>query len=372
MSVADDFMVFRQGDSKNEAEEKEMQQRFKKEIKEIMLSYLADEKKLNNEYYKRLTDYVERGGHYTRPLLFIYAAQAFGLKPDKNLMLMAATIEMSEEAILNYDDMQDHSVFRRGDYTTNYKYGDELAVLYASVLQYKTFQIFEDYLQTLQPVIAAKLRSKFYEIIKITSYGQERELSFMYEIRDFSKVDESLYYEITKGKTAAYTIYGPLQFAAIIAGQSDKVIESLQKIGEPAGIAFQINDDILDFLNAKKLGKTQYGDLYEGKYTLIMAHAYEMADEEDKAFINSVYRKKSEEKTHEEIERLVSIVYKTKSLEYAIKKRDEYMKTALSEFSKYTDYLEANKATIELARMILSILSRDGVDASELINAKRD
>ena len=44
MPVADDFMVFRQSDSKNEAEEKDIQHRFKKEIKEIMLSYLADEK----------------------------------------------------------------------------------------------------------------------------------------------------------------------------------------------------------------------------------------------------------------------------------------------------------------------------------------
>jgi len=365
-------MAFAQRDPGAEAKEKELQQRFKNEIKEIMLSYLANEKNLNNEYYKRLTDYIERGGHYTRPMLFIYAAQAFGLKPDRNLMLMAATIEMSEEAILKYDDMQDHSVFRRGDYTTNYRYGDELAVLYASVLQDKMRQIFEDYLQTLKPVIAAKLRSKVDEITRVTPYGQERELLFIYNIRDFSKVDESLYYEIVKGKTAAYTIYGPLQFAAIVAGQSDTVIESLQKIGEPAGIAFQINDDVQDFLYAKKLGKTPYGDLYEGKYTLIMAHAYKMANDEDKAFINSVYSKRREEKTPEEIKRLVSIVYKTKSLEYAIEQRDMYMKIALSEFSKYANYLEANKATIELARMILNILSRDGVDASELMKAKRD
>jgi len=365
-------MVFTQRNSDTEAKEKERQEEFKNEIKEIMLSYLAQEKALNKEYYERLTDYIERGGHYTRPMLFIYAAQAFGVKPDKDLMLMAATIEMSEEAILKYDDMQDHSVLRRRGYTTNYIYGDELAVLYASVLQDKTRQMFEDYLQTLPSAVAAKLRSKFDEITRITPYGQERELLFIYNIKDFSKVSESLYYEIVKGKTAAYTIYGPLQFAAIVAGQSDIVIELLQKIGEPAGIAFQINDDVQDFLYSKKRGKTMYGDLYEGKYTLIMAHAYKMANDEDKAFINSVYSKRREEKTPDEIKRLVSIVYKTKSLEYAIGQRDMYMKNALSEFSKYTNYLEANIAMIELARMILNILSRDGVDASELIKAKRD
>ncbi|MEM3296435.1 MAG: polyprenyl synthetase family protein [Candidatus Micrarchaeaceae archaeon] len=356
--------------------DKATQEELKTEIKNIMLSYLEPEKAQGREYYEGLTDYIERGGHYSRPLLFIYAAKAFGLKLDSSLLLMAATIEMSEEAILKYDDMQDHALLRRGGPTTNAKYGDELAVHYAAVLHDKTRQILRDYSKTLKAEVSDRLNAKFDEIATITASGQLQELLFMYNIRDFSKVDDSLYYNIAKAKTSAYTIYGPLQFAAIVAEQNEEVLDALKAIGEPAGIAFQINDDILDFLKPKNFGKTQYGDLYEGKYTLIMAHAYDAANDSDKKFINSMYQKSRSEREKAEnkpkIERLVEIVNKTGSLEYALEQRDKYMRLSISELSKYAGYFKANKATIELGKMLLDTLSRDGVDASELIKIKRE
>ena len=92
-------------------------------------------------------------------------------------------------------------------------------------------------------------------------------------------------------------MYGPLQLGAI-AG--DKVVAALKEVGNDAGKAFQIADDILDVIgDEKKFGKKPLGDLYEGKVTLIILHAYKNATPEEKAKINGIYRKRRSEKTWE-------------------------------------------------------------------------
>jgi geranylgeranyl diphosphate synthase type II len=343
---------------------KESRNQLKSLIKREMLSYI---KNYNPEYYKNLTEYIERGGHYTRSLLFLAAAKAFGAD-DKGLIKMAATIEMSEVSILVFDDLQDHSLMRRGGPTLNSLYGYEIASNYAAILEDATRRIFEDYILLLDDkMVARRLKAKFDEIAEVTAYGQHLELEFTRIIKDPSKVSESYYYKIVEGKTAAYSIYGPIDFAAIIGKQNDEVIKAIEEIGLHAGIAFQIHDDLLDVLASEKLGKEQFGDLYEGKYTLIIAHAYEMACKKDKVLIKNIYAKSREEKTREDIAELLRIIKATSSLQYAMEKRDEEMRSAVASIGKYVSILPSNEYSIKLMQDILGVIARDPIDIRSLL-----
>ncbi|EQD50967.1 Polyprenyl synthetase, partial [mine drainage metagenome] len=352
------------------ADKEDWLNRVSSEITDIMLSYLPY--KDRGEYYEGLTDYMNKGGHFTRPKLFLLTARALDVPLNRDLMLLAATIEMSEEAILKYDDIQDHSVKRRGMESTNYKYGDEKAILFASVLHDKNRQMFEDYLTSLDDKATRyRLKDKYDEIADATAYGQYLELNFIKTVHNFSTIEEmmrnegrrdfDLYYDIVKGKTCAYSTWGPMQMAAIIADKDDELLDIIKEVGELAGIAFQINDDLEDILNFRK-DKERDGDLKEGKYTLIMAYAYKNASDDEKKFIDMVYAKNKEQKTEAEIKKLKKIIYRTGAITYALDIRDSYMKRTIAEIDRYSNMLPSNKFAIALAELITGLLSREGVD----------
>ena len=340
------------------------------EITDIMLSYLPY--KDRGEYYSGLTDYINIGGHLTRPKLFLLTARALGVPLDSDLMLLAATIEMSEEAILKYDDIQDHSIKRRGIETTNHRYGDEKAIMFAALLHDKNRQMFEDYIASLDDkIMRLRLKDNYDEIADATAYGQYLELDFIYTIRNFAAVEErmyydgrpdfSLYYDIVKGKTCAYSTWGPMQMAAIIADKDDELLDIIKLIGDYAGISFQINDDVEDILNFRK-DKEKDGDLKEGKYTLIMAHAYKNATQKERDFIDRVYAKPKSMKTDEDIKGLTAIVEKTDSVKYALDERDSYMKKTRELISEKANLIPNNKHALMLGKTIMGLLHREGVD----------
>ncbi|MGC8538072.1 MAG: polyprenyl synthetase family protein [Candidatus Micrarchaeia archaeon] len=352
--------------------------RVNSELTDIMLSYLPY--KNRGEYYQGLTDYIGRGGHFTRPKLFLLTARALGVPLNSDLMLLAATIEMSEEAILKYDDIQDHSVKRRGIETTNYKYGDEKAILFAAILHDKNRQMFEDYIALLDDkVMRLRLKDKYDEIADATAYGQYLDIDFTLNVRSFAAVEEvmraesrpdfDLYYDIVKGKTCAYSTWGPMQMAAIVADKDDALLRLIKRVGTYAGIAFQINDDIEDVINFRK-DKERDGDLKEGKYTLIMAYAYKNATDEERNFIDRVYAKSKGQKTDADIEGLKAVINRTDAVKYALGIRDAYMKRTVNEILKYRDVLPHNEYAAKLAETIVGLLYREGVDMREVVLSK--
>ena len=87
-------------------------------------------------------------------------------------------------------------------------------------------------------------------------------------------------------KTATYTIDGPLKMGAILAGASPKQIQAFEGYAIPVGKAFQLQDDILGLYgDAEKLGKPVGSDLQEGKHTLLIVKALELAPAADQAYI---------------------------------------------------------------------------------------
>lgn len=297
------------------------------------------------EHYKIVRDYSDRQGSYRRPGLLMLSGMMFGAKPEE-LLLPAAAMQLSEDWILVHDDVEDHSVMRRGKPTLHLLYGMEIAINAGDGAHMAMWKMLKDYMMVSPKSKGGRLYDKFYHMLQHTVEGQYLDDNFIYNVKDLSKGSESIYYRIIEGKTCYYTVYGPIQLGAIVAGQGDRMLRLLEKITKPAGLAFQIVDDILDMTaDEKHFGKQKYGDIYEGKLTLIIHDAYKKANESEKRMLDSVYAKKREDKSESDIASVVEIVNKYNSIDYARELVLKYQKQTQEGISKNRERLPKNEYT---------------------------
>lgn len=277
--------------------------------------YLPNDEPL--EYSEMLSEYSRRQGKYMRPGLLMLTGELFGAKP-KELVLPAAVMQISEDWILMHDDLEDGSEMRRGKPALHKMYGNWQALNAGDAVQMRMWRMVMDYVRENGLKKGTAFFDRIYSILNETVEGQYLDIKFSTEIKQIGKANESMYFDIVDKKTSCYTVYGPMQIGAVVASQPEKVCNVLMEIGRSVGKAFQITDDILDMTaDEKEFGKKRYGDLYEGKLTLIMLHAYNAANRAEKAKIDRIYKKERTSKTKAEIDFLAYVIEKYGSVEYA-------------------------------------------------------
>ncbi|MCL5675342.1 MAG: polyprenyl synthetase family protein [Candidatus Marsarchaeota archaeon] len=278
----------------------------------------------SEEYTRMVRDYTDRQGSYRRPALLMLTGEMFGAGREE-LLLPAAAMQLSEDWILIHDDAEDDSELRRGKPALHKIYGIEQAVNAGDMAHMSMWYMLKEYIKKSGIEKGAKVYDKFYDLLSRTVEGQYTEIKFMKDTKLIGRADESLYLKIISSKTCYYTVYGPMQLGALIAGAGEKVLEALEEIGDPAGKAFQIVDDILDMTADEALfGKKRYGDLYEGKLTLIILHTYKNATEAEKREIDKIYGKDRRQKSKDEISFLVGLIEKYHGIEYAKAQAEKY------------------------------------------------
>ena len=297
------------------------------------------------DFYGIMRDYVDRQGSYRRPGLVMLTGLLFGLKPE-DLLLPAAAQQLSEDWILMQDDIEDDSELRRGKPAAQKLYGWVHALDASNIGHMAMWRMLKDYIKQVGIEKGSLMYNKFYDMLEYTVEGQHIENTFIHYTKDISAATEDLYFRICDSKTCYYTVYGPMQIGALAAGKGDDVLDALEEIGRPAGIAFQITDDVLDMTADEKVfGKKNFGDLYEGKVTLIILHAYNSATPEEKARIKAIYRKKRDEKTKEEIDFLREMISKYKGIEYAQEVAEKQGRLAREALEKHRTLLPLNGLT---------------------------
>ncbi|MGC9205062.1 MAG: polyprenyl synthetase family protein [Candidatus Micrarchaeia archaeon] len=311
------------------------------------------------EFYAIAKDYVDRQGSYRRPGLVLLSGQLFGANVEE-LMLPAAAEQLSEDWILMQDDAEDDSDLRRGKPAIQKLHGWIHAVNASNLGHMAMWKMLNDYTINYGPVKGKRIYDKFYDMLEYTVAGQHIENEFIHNTKDLSKADESLYFRIIDSKTCYYTVYGPMQIGALVANQKDDVLEKLKEIGKNAGIAFQIADDILDMTSdEKKFGKKNFGDLYEGKLTLIILHTYKNATPEERERINSIYKKERSQKTIEDIDFLRGIIEKYNGIGYAKDIAMKYGKIAEAEVQEFSKEIPENEYKGILLSAIGELYLRD-------------
>lgn len=310
------------------------------------------------EFHKKMvSEYPERKGKYIRPTLVLLTAEAMG-SPEAKAIRTAAAMQVSEDWILNHDDIEDGSLERRGKPALHRIYGTELAINAGDALHILMWKILWDNRQILGEKKAGEIAEEFYRMLTRTALGQTVEIKWTQD-KKADLVDRDILF-ILESKTAYYTIAGPMRLGAILAGATKKQLGAIYEFGKPLGYCFQIRDDILDLTSDFAGLKKQTGnDIYEGKRTIMLMHLFRTVRGIEKKKLASIMAKKREEKTEKEVNWVIGLMKKYGSLEYGQKLAEKFARKAEEIFAKNLGFLKYQPARVQLQAGIEFILERE-------------
>jgi len=202
----------------------------------------------------------ESGGKRLRPALHLLAAKFCGYEGRSSVQL-GAVLELIHTATLLHDDVIDAADTRRGQASSNLRWGSSMTVLAGDWLYMESFRmaLAERNFRILDVLIGLTQSMVEGELLQLTRLGRV--------------VDEGEALDIARRKTACL-FAASMQLAAILTGKSAADEERLAAYGLNLGLAFQVVDDLLDFTaSPERLGKPVVSDLREGKVTLPLVFA---------------------------------------------------------------------------------------------------
>jgi geranylgeranyl diphosphate synthase, type I len=341
------------------------------EIDHILSQYLNEIKKFN----PKLTPFVIalmnscKGGKRIRGALvklgFEIVSGSYNAQIAKpEIIRVGAAYEIFHASILIHDDIVDQSDMRRGRLTLyralggnlpsgrQVHYGISQALLLADVGFFLSTKLIADC--KLPDAFKAQALSHFSKVVIDTGWGEilDMELSNLKDQETGYSGQEEDVLAIHRLKTARYTISGPLQIGAILAGGEDGLLRSLEEFGENLGLAFQIQDDILGvFGDEKELGKSVTSDMEEGKNTLLITESLKNANQKQKEFLEKHYGKgKIGNKTLQQIRK---IFQDTSSLVYSKSQAVKYVGLAESVIPEITQDKDLEKLLTEMAYFLV-------------------
>ncbi|NOQ46071.1 MAG: hypothetical protein GQ559_05285 [Desulfobulbaceae bacterium] len=213
------------------------------------------------------------GGKRIRPLLAVLSSRICG-RNDETLYLLAAAFEYLHVATLIHDDVIDHADQRRGKESVGSKYGMAAAILAGDWLHARSMYL----IGSLTGVGGLEI---FSEATTAMVDGEFLQLRHTENVT----VNEQDYFAVINKKTARL-IGSTCEIGAFYAGADEKRQKALATYGDRVGIAFQVVDDLLDYLGDQQTtGKKVGNDFIEGKITLPLLHALSRADGQDKKIL---------------------------------------------------------------------------------------
>lgn len=314
---------------------------------------------LLDDHWKVVEDYPRRRGKYLRPTLVMlgYQSMLHGMPqlPDGVETITAAAMQVSEDWILIHDDLCDGSQERRGRAALHREVGLEIAVNAGDTLHEVMHRILSRNYDVLPLATARRVQEEFFRMLSRTTFGQYAEILWTQQDR-LDMTEQDVLFTIA-GKTAYYTIAGPLRLGAILAGASDEELERLYRFSYPLGVCFQIRDDILDLTSDFEGQKRQTcNDLYEGKRTLMLLHLVGRATATELQRIQEILGKSREEKTAEEVAWLRTLMDKYGSIDYAAEMAQRYADEAMEQLNSL-DFIEEN-CRLLFRQMVQFVLDR--------------
>jgi geranylgeranyl diphosphate synthase, type II len=219
---------------------------------------------------------LENGGKRIRPILTLIGAGLCGTDIQRAIPA-ALSVELIHNFTLIHDDIMDDAESRRGKPSIHIKWNKSAAILAGDLLYAEAFNQLLCY--TDDPAIDKNRLSKLYhtllESIRTVCEGQAMDME--YESKAIVTTDQ--YLNMIKGKTSAL-LSGSLVMGGIIGSGNNEQIDTLKKLGIELGLAFQIQDDLLDVIaDPDKFGKIRGGDIREGKKTYLLLLAFEKCNE---------------------------------------------------------------------------------------------
>lgn len=229
-----------------------------------------------------LADYPSRGGKSMRPAILIAVARVAGASLD-DVLDAAVAVELFHNAQLVHDDIEDGSDLRRGAPTLHKLHGVPLALNAGSAAMLLAF---DPLVAALRRRGAAQLERGLAltrRVARDAAEGQALELGW--RDNDRLDLDDADYFRMALRKTAATSVIWPAQLGLLLGRGQSIDPDGISKFGGLLGLAFQIQDDLLNLVADRAYGKEPLGDLREGKRTLIVLHAARGARGSDRRLI---------------------------------------------------------------------------------------
>jgi len=229
------------------------------------------------ELYEPIRYIMSLGGKRLRPALLLMACNLFEGSVLKALD-PAAAIEVFHNFTLLHDDIMDKAPLRRGKPTVHAKWNESIAILSGDVMLVKAYEL----IMKVDDSILREVLRIFNETATGVCEGQQIDMNF--EALDGVTVSE--YLEMIRLKTAVL-LAGSLEIGALIGNAPKDQAELLYAFGENLGLAFQLQDDILDvYGDPHKFGKQVGGDILSNKKTFLLIKALELAENLEEEELN--------------------------------------------------------------------------------------
>ncbi len=263
---------------------------------------------------RQISEYIiGSGGKRLRPMLVILASQACGYQ-GKDHVTLAAIIEFIHTATLLHDDVVDDSDLRRGKESAHAVWGNAASVLVGDFLYSRSFQM-------MVGVNSMRVMEVLANTTNTIAEGEVEQLLNMHD----PEVSQERYFSVIEKKTARL-FEAACQMGAVLTGRND-LEASLATFGRELGTAFQVADDVLDYMaDTDTLGKNSGDDLAEGKPTLPLILCREQADEESRRLIDESIRNGD----LEQLNRIISLIQDSGALDQAKQVARDRADTALA------------------------------------------
>jgi octaprenyl-diphosphate synthase len=258
---------------------------------------------------------VEAGGKRLRPLLVLLTAGCTGAIQRPHITL-AAIIEFIHTATLLHDDVVDISSLRRGRPTANAQWGNAPSVLVGDFLYSRAFQLLVELGNMDLMGLLADTTNTIAEgeVLQLTKAGDPH-------------TSEAAYFSVIECKTAVL-FAAAAKGAALLNSADAQTAERLYRYGLHLGIAFQLADDVLDYLgDPEKMGKNIGDDLREGKPTLPLIYTLREGNAEDRQLVEQAIA----ERNPAQINAIVTAVKRCGGLDYAMAQAKQHAELAAQE-----------------------------------------
>jgi geranylgeranyl diphosphate synthase type II len=293
--------------------------------------------------YQPIAYTLEQGGKRLRPLLTLMSTQTFGGNPDKALPA-AIAIEIFHNFTLLHDDIIDEAPLRRGRDTVYKKWNINTAILSGDTM----FAIAYGQLCSSDTEFLPALMKVFTRTAIEVCEGQQYDIDF----ETSGNVNIDAYINMIRLKTAVL-LAASLKIGAITGSASEQDADRVYSFGENLGIAFQLQDDLLDaFGNEKVFGKKTGGDILTNKKTYLYLKALECANEKDAAKLKELYSTRNMN-DEEKIGSVLEIFKRAEIESHTGKLILQYYNLAMSQLSEIKPSADARKPLEEMASAML-------------------
>lgn len=297
------------------------------EYKQQFLNYLDQNqfKMLPKGLYEPVNYIMNLGGKRMRPILVLMGCEMFdGNKEDA--LPAAFSVELFHNFSLLHDDIMDEAPLRRGQPAVHIKYDESTAILSGDVMMNWAIEFMMKCPEDKQLKLINVFNKGAIEVCE----GQMSDMSF----EKMTTVNVDQYMQMIAQKTGALLGIS-IQLGAIIGGANDREAEYLREFGRNIGIAFQIQDDILDtFGDPGKFGKKVGGDIAQNKKTLLLIKAQELANAQQKSELNSWLEKNDPKQESQKIEAVTKLYEAIKVREFAEGLKSDYLEAAYQNLEK--------------------------------------